>query len=101
MWKKVQEDPVDPQQLRGRRDPPPDWKGAAGEMGGKTRRQRCQAKRRKCFKEGVDSSVQCCQRGQTRSDLKNVTGFGDKLVTGYLGKGSHRRRGAPEQVSMG
>lgn len=35
MWKKVQEDPVDPQQLKGRRDPPLDWKGAAGEMGGK------------------------------------------------------------------
>lgn len=31
----VQEDPVDPQQLRRRRDPPPDWKGAAGEMEGK------------------------------------------------------------------
>ena len=30
----VQEDPMDPQQLR-RRDPPPDWKGAAGEMEGK------------------------------------------------------------------
>lgn len=31
----VQEDPMDPQQLRGRRDPPPDWRGAASEMGGK------------------------------------------------------------------
>ena len=26
---------MDPQQLRGRRDPPPDWRGAASEMGGK------------------------------------------------------------------
>lgn len=25
----------------------------------------------------------------------------DKLVTGYLGKVSHRQRGGPEQVSMG